>query len=84
MSPLKCVLIWLGSVFLFTMTFTTLFSLCSEQWFYSKISAHTEFIQENTWDNIYMSILFGGSALVDIFLIFVIAKFFAYRKQAAR
>ncbi|MBU9863728.1 hypothetical protein, partial [Rahnella aceris] len=70
MPPLKCVSIWLGSVLLFLFTFTTLFALCSEQWFYSRLTAHTEFIQEGTWDDIYMSTLFGGAAMIDMLLIY--------------
>lgn len=81
MPPLKCVSIWLGSVILFLFTFITLFSLCSEQWFYSKLTAHTEFIQEGTWDNIYMSTLFGGAAIIDMSLIYMISRFITNRKK---
>jgi hypothetical protein len=74
MAPLKCVIIWCGSVALFLLTFIVLFLLTPQEWLYMKIFGDENFIEEEAWNNILIPILFFSSAIIDCIGIAVFAK----------
>ncbi len=75
MTPLKCVLIWCGSVALFLLTFIAVFLITPQEWLYIKIFGDKYFIEEDTWNNILIPSLFAVTAIIDCTCIALYAKF---------
>lgn len=73
MKPSQYVLIWIAGLVSFIVILVTIFALIPENVAYSLLTEKTGFITEESWANIFMTLIHLTSFLLNISLIWFIA-----------
>jgi hypothetical protein len=73
MKPSQYVLIWIAGSVSFIVILVTIFALIPENVAYSLLTEKTGFITEESWANIFMTLIHLTSFLLNISLIWFIA-----------